>query len=197
LLPRVREVLGTCILFLIGASDLLCPWILELTFGVFPRLHSFPRALPGLAALVLGIAGVIRLIARRSRQTIGALGVAKLNFQAVDLSQIRLEILAPDLAGALVASLAILYLAHVLPLRPFVVSSLVIGCSVAGWRIVVRRKADRDHRAIRQLLRYIEYRACPICGYLLTGGPLAGSCPECGSTYNVARLEVYWNKMGF
>ncbi|MCW5768877.1 MAG: hypothetical protein KIT19_09350 [Phycisphaeraceae bacterium] len=50
---------------------------------------------------------------------------------------------------------------------------------------------DRKNKRRMADLRARRYRTCP-CGYDLAGSPDAGTCPECGNTYNPQSLYEHW-----
>ncbi len=52
-----------------------------------------------------------------------------------------------------------------------------------------------DDKARRKFVARVaddEYRVCPQCGYLLSGLPDQGKCPECGRGYSIEELERIW-----
>jgi hypothetical protein len=37
----------------------------------------------------------------------------------------------------------------------------------------------------------LRLQACPLCGYLLSGSPAEGTCPECGNAYDSSKIVIF------
>ena len=93
------------------------------------------------------------------------------------------------------AAVATVLLFFVAPLRvdPFargvpLVMQAAMWTAVLILHLALRRREKRFVERVRGL----DYRVCPSCGYLLTGLPDSGKCPECGEDYELQKLRDIW-----